>query len=81
MITDDVRQEKRDIVIERKHEWLHGAGGLGNSCERKGKPIYTDPQKIPDSCRGWMCNNEEWRSNGIVQRDKATKQIIRRENS
>lgn len=77
--TDDVKREKPAIVIERKREWLHGDGGKGDNCSRKNKPVYTHPQKVPDGCREWMCDNGNWTSNGVLQRDKATKQIIRRE--
>jgi hypothetical protein len=76
---DDVKRKEPAIAIERKREWLHGAGGKGDNCSRKDKPVYTNPQKVPDGCREWMCDNGEWRSNGIVWRDKTTKQIARRE--
>lgn len=74
--SDPVRKSPE---IERKREWAHGDGGLGESCGRKNKPIYTDPQAAPRICRGYSCDNEEWYSRGHVLRDKGTKKILVKE--
>jgi hypothetical protein len=74
---EDVIRERP--VIERKREWKHGAGGLGADCPRSRKPVYTDPQKLPDQCRDWACRNDEWRSRGIVERDANSREILSRD--
>jgi len=66
--------------IESKREWEHGDGG-SKSCSRKDKPVYTDVNKPPRPCYGdWgYCGNDQWKSKGIVQRIKDTKQVITRD--
>lgn len=76
VLEDDKPSEKP--VLERKREWSHGDGGQ-EACGRRSKPIYTDPNRIPGTCRDWRCDNDEWIGKGIVIRDKAKKTIIHRE--
>lgn len=66
-------------VIEQKREWQHGSEGKGENCSRSTKPIYTNPNEVPGTCRDWQCDNKEWISKGIVNRDKATRNIVSRE--
>lgn len=75
--TDDIVRERP--VIERKREWAHGAGGFGQNCPRATRPVFTDPQKLPDRCRGYGCDNDEWRSRGIVERYKKSREILTRD--
>ena len=77
---DDTQREKP--IIERKREWLHPQEG---TCPRKSEPIYTAPDTLPRPCGSgvWRggCGGEEWQSGGIVLRDKASKNIVRREGT
>jgi len=73
---EDVVREKP--VLERRREWEHGGGGLGDKCGRARKPIYTNPNEAPGVCRDWYCDNTEYRSKGIVVRDQK-KNIVHRE--
>lgn len=75
-MNDDPKREKP--VVERLRQWAHGDAGM-KDCPRKDTPIFTPPEKLPDPCRNWMCGGDEWRSQGIVLRDKKNKQVVHRE--
>lgn len=73
---EDIQREKP--AVERVREWEHGDAGA-KDCYRRGRPVYTPPERTPEPCRNWSCGNDEWRSRGIVRRDAKSKRIVRRE--
>ena len=73
---DEIKRDKP--VIERRREWEHGDGG-DKDCWRKARPIFTAPEKVPDPCHRETCKNDEWRSKGIVLREKQSRKIVHRE--
>jgi len=75
---EDILRERP--ILERRREWAHGDGG-SDACQRRSKPIFTDPAKIPGICRDYRCDNENWESKGVVIRDKAKKTIVHREKA
>ena len=65
--------------IEQKREWEHGNEGKGKDCNRAKKPIYTAPNERPGVCRDYQCDNTEYMSKGLVEREKGTKKILTRD--
>ena len=77
-IAKDFDTPKPTPTIEKRHEWEHGSEGKGKDCNRASKPIYTKPDAIPGTCRDWQCDNGEWVSKGLVERERGTKKILTR---
>lgn len=78
----DIKQyeaPKPKPVLEEKREWSHGTGGRGPQCSRANRPIFTDPNKTPDICRSYDCNNGEWDSKGLVKREKSSGRVVERD--
>lgn len=77
-IDDNVPARPRPS-IEQKREWEHGDQGKGKDCNRANKPVYTAPNERPGICRDYSCDNTEYYSKGIVEREKGTKKILTRD--
>ena len=76
----DFEAPKPKPVIEERREWAHSdSEGKGKDCNRYNKPVHTEPNKIPGTCRDWQCDSKEWVSKGLITRDKSTRKILTRD--